>query len=740
MRALLRAVWLLAIAKVGHALIGISIPMYQPSCAHACRRALRNVRLDCSKEVAPEEGGLSFVSNSTASVNTTVTTVECYANTTAFLTTLARCIEHACAKEHYPPVVWELERFWSQHVSGHTDYPPRSSYEQSLQQNTTVVVSGFIATGFLNHTAVVPDTLWLINKLSLEAFEHQESLHTHYGLFVLLAGTFTPVIFTLLLFLPCLPTFISRIKPYLIYPAIFRSNHLQNLPHSLGNAPTMGQSLYLVLFFLLNIIFTAVRYRSQQPNTLYSSTREEILLYIANRTGIMAFALLPLVLLFAGRNNFLLWLTNWSHATYLLFHRHVARLFTVHCVIHSIVEIELYKSQGTIVEELRLPYWIWGVVATVAACALVLFSIRWVRQISYEIFLALHILFAVALLIGCWYHIDLLFKKRWGYQYWLYTAFAVWAFDRFARLLRLAQTGLLKADIQELGTSGIVRIDIPNVRWSTTPGQHAYNSFPTTFSRFRPWESHPFSIIPLSHCPDTTIASDEDNLTSALTAVSRPTPSNRTSETLTVITDLEKAVVSSKVQHISIPTHRPIIRPGIRLYVKKHRGLTSRLHTARNISVLLEGPYHIHNTTINAHTSIASCDKLLLFAGGIGITGVASWIRAHPNVKLYWSVREHSRALVDDIHSSGLLEPLMKSGRVEVTITGSGARRRDLGETVEHDVMDALQDCVGKGVRVGVVSCGSPEFCDGVRSAVVMVGRRVGGFVGLEYVEEAFGW
>jgi hypothetical protein len=33
------------------------------------------------------------------------------------------------------------------------------------------------------------------------------------------------------------------------------------------------------------------------------------------RTGTLAFALLPVLLLFAGRNNVLLWLTDWSPAT-----------------------------------------------------------------------------------------------------------------------------------------------------------------------------------------------------------------------------------------------------------------------------------------------------------------------------------------------------------------------------------------------------------------------------------------
>lgn len=44
-------------------------------------------------------------------------------------------------------------------------------------------------------------------------------------------------------------------------------------------------------------------------------------------TGVMSYALAPPTVLFARRNNVLLWLTNWSHATFLLLYRWMARLF-----------------------------------------------------------------------------------------------------------------------------------------------------------------------------------------------------------------------------------------------------------------------------------------------------------------------------------------------------------------------------------------------------------------------------
>lgn len=142
----------------------------------------------------------------------------------------------------------------------------------------------------------------------------------------------------------------------------------------MGNLPTVGQTGYILEFTLLNILVTALDYRSFQPNAWFADTKSEILAYLANRTGVIAFALAPLVILFAGRNNILLWLTNWSHSTYLLLHRWVARILTLQVLLHSIIELELYVYEGEYETELVHAYWIWGCVAIVACSVMVIIS------------------------------------------------------------------------------------------------------------------------------------------------------------------------------------------------------------------------------------------------------------------------------------------------------------------------------------------------------------------------------
>jgi ferric-chelate reductase len=68
----------------------------------------------------------------------------------------------------------------------------------------------------------------------------------------------------------------------------------------------------------------------------------QILRYSADRTGILSFANFPLLFLFGGRNNILIWATGWRFATFSVFHRHVARIATLQAVAHSILYLVIY--------------------------------------------------------------------------------------------------------------------------------------------------------------------------------------------------------------------------------------------------------------------------------------------------------------------------------------------------------------------------------------------------------------
>jgi predicted ferric reductase len=510
---------------------------------------------------------------------------------------------------------------------------------------------------------------------------------------VLVVGFATPIILTLLGKLPFATGLLDKIKPYIVYPSLIGTYQVRPLPYFLGNAPTIGQTIYIVLLLILNIILTAVGYSTSYPNNLwFASTWQEVMGYVTNRTGVLAFALAPLVILFSGRNNILLWLTNWSHSTYMLLHRWVARIFALQVILHSVTEVILYKNMGEYGAELVQPYWIWGAVGTVAVSIMLIVSNIYFRRWSYEIFLITHIILAVFVIAGSWYHVELLYTRKWGYELWLYAAIAVWFSDRLVRVLRISKTGICHANVTEIG-SDIVRVDVEGVRWSMTPGFHAYAYFPS-LAPLKPWENHPFSVIP------TAMLLSRKH---SVTGTESPVPEG---------SDIEKnreATQTTLVEHGATD--------GISLYIKKSQGMTRFLQTHNSLTTLLDGPY-----PSNPSSAVLKCDRLLLIAGGIGITGVLPWLINHLNVKLCWSVKRSAECLVNDL--SPVLENLAEK---EVKV----GQRLDVSVILTEELQRGWK-------KIGVVVCGPGGLCDDVRALVAKSGRERKGVFELEV--DAFSW
>lgn len=497
---------------------------------------------------------------------------------------------------------------------------------------------------------------------------------------------------------------LARFKPYL-YQSLIGKYNVQPLPYLLGNAPTVGQTVYIVFFVILNVILTAVGYKSTQPNMWFASLYQEIMGYVSARTGVLAFALAPLVILFSGRNNFLLWVTNWSHSTYMLLHRWVARLFGIQVILHSITELALYIDMGEFEVETKQPYWIWGIVATLMTVFMLVVSGLYFRRMSYEIFLITHIVMAVFVIAGSWYHVELLFTRKWGYELWLYAACAVWFFDRLLRVFRILKTGIRRSTVSQV-SEDIVRIDVRGLRWAADPGRHTYAYFPT-LNPLRPWENHPFSIVP------TAFLRPVEDASKVSTAGSSSASAVENAQ------DLEKSAATAT---ISIPsqttTHHNT--SGITLYVRKSTGLTKFLQSSSSLITLLDGPYP------NNHTkSVLTSDRLLLIAGGIGITGILPFISQHTNVKLYWSLKESSAGLVTELENTAIFSGLREK---EVSV-GS---RLNLSAILEAE--ESID-----WTKIGVVVCGPGGLCDDVRALIATRGKAGKG-VTWELEVDAFSW
>lgn len=131
-----------------------------------------------------------------------------------------------------------------------------------------------------------------------------------FSVVLLLVGSGLAIAMTCLGHLPYMTGLLHRLKPYVVYPTVIGTYQVQPLPYLLGNAPTLGQTLYIAVLVILNVVLTAVGYKTVVKSAWYANSYQELIAYVMWRTGTFGFAMLPLVVLYSGRNNVLLWLTN----------------------------------------------------------------------------------------------------------------------------------------------------------------------------------------------------------------------------------------------------------------------------------------------------------------------------------------------------------------------------------------------------------------------------------------------
>ena len=199
-----------------------------------------------------------------------------------------------------------------------------------------------------------------------------------------------PIAFSLLRFIHFPAALVTKFNAWFIDPPVFGSHHKTPVA-GLFHVPTRGQAFFIFYLVAINVILSGAGCKSMQPNSWYpsaSGSDGEIVTYLTNRLGVLSFANIPLVFLYAGRNNVLMWLTNWSRGMFLLLRRWVAWIATLQAVLHSAIYLEKDVHAGTHASESKLPYGVWGVVATLCMSILRSSSILPIRKNVYEFFLA----------------------------------------------------------------------------------------------------------------------------------------------------------------------------------------------------------------------------------------------------------------------------------------------------------------------------------------------------------------
>ncbi|KAK1493699.1 ferric reductase transmembrane component 4 [Colletotrichum cuscutae] len=428
------------------------------------------------------------------------TSPECYANDNVFLTSFAWCIHTRCTDLS----IWEIEKYWQSTEASIRNshrrldepgvnvnaYPPapKWTYQEALSNVNGTPAATVVFALPLKEKSLVSDADYQVQYNTMGIFEKMEVAHERYGLILIALGAAVPIFFSLLRFIPLPQLFISKIHALFIDPPLFGRRH--KAPYfNLLIMPTRGQAILIFYMVAVNVVLSGVGYDSAQPNAWWVNNKDqELLTSFSNRMGVLSFANLPLLILYAGRNNFLYWVTDWTQSTFMLLHRWTAYFCTLQACLHSAAWLQIYVSMGQHDIEAKLPYWVWGIIGTLAMSILLPASVIPFRAKLYELFLAVHIVLAVFAVVGSYLHIVYRFQDQWGYEIWMYICFAVWGFDRVARVIRMARNGLMWADITIIDEE-YMQLDIDGAVGSG----HAYLYFPTL--TWRPWESHPFSIL-----------------------------------------------------------------------------------------------------------------------------------------------------------------------------------------------------------------------------------------------------
>lgn len=258
-----------------------------------------------------------------------------------------------------------------------------------------------------------------------------------------------------------------------------RKQHIFSNNRFIGFIPTRLESLILCGWICLIIAFCFPQIN--QP------IQASIVAAVGNRLAYLACFTYPLLILFAGRNNFMQTVTGWSFSRFLTFHRWTSRVVFLLILLHAICETTYLKNVNAYTKFGRTDPIIYGYVGMTAMSIIVFQSLYFFRSKRYEIFLLIHITMVAIVLASGWKH-----TKYVGGVELFYCSVAVWVFDRIVRICRIVSFGIQPATLQLEANETLKVIVKRPTYWKPYPGSHAFIHFlkPTLF-----WQSHPFTII-----------------------------------------------------------------------------------------------------------------------------------------------------------------------------------------------------------------------------------------------------
>lgn len=521
------------------------------------------------------------------------------------------------------------------------------------------------------------------------------------------------------------PSFLGALKQHFFYaPARTTrvSEDIKRISQSNHAAPTRPQATVIIIYILSNFIYAlAIPEQSQAPRVAQ----------FRGRCGTLAvFNLIPTIL-FALRNNPLIWILHISYDTFNLFHRWAATLVVAQSIAHVIAfgrnayHVTYNEQHGWHSIEWVLLHSLsyrWGLTACIAFVVLVVHSVGPLRHAFYETFLNVHRISVVIAIFGIYFHLA---KHALPQLSWIYLIIMFLIVEPAIRLVRILfhniswkQRTWTHVTLEALpGDATRVTVSLPR-SWKARPGSHIHIYLP----RLALWSSHPFSVAWSESSGYAQISSEK-------------LPSHTE--------DLKMWVGPSTISCI----------------VRARTGMTRSLYNLASSqdghSVCLwgavEGPYGVHY-------SLDSYGTVILFAAGVGITHQLSFVRhlldGHNNntittrrILLVWCVTN-----TDTLHwVQPWLEEITSMPNfcevVRVRLHVSRMTSVEVAEESHPEYLDMrVQRCDPQLVvdeeilaQVGamVVSvCGAISFSASVREAV----RRQVSRSTIDFVEEVFSY
>jgi NAD(P)H-flavin reductase len=302
---------------------------------------------------------------------------------------------------------------------------------------------------------------------------------------------------------------------------------------------------------------------------------------LAIRAGMISVSLLPWIVATSSKANFLTYLTGIGHERLIVLHRWAAYLCAIFAVIHAVPYWwqSVHDKDGFHIFQLYFnqQYYIYttGIAAIAPLAFLVLHSLPILRAKLYEAFVIAHAPVAYAFVALLMWHCNN-YLTSWSY---MYTTIALLAASLVARVFYLNWANPLRASFLIGEESAVtilpenaVKVTIPTQKkWK--PGQYAYLRMPGVAL----FENHPFTIASLC---------SED-----------------------------------------FPSEYGEQYRDMMLIFRPFGGFTRKLYD----TALRKGPYKTYRAYVDGpyggtQRQLSSFDNVVFFAGGSGITAIASQV------------------------------------------------------------------------------------------------------------------